>query len=148
MGGFIMQDDTIKLLKEVDAGCKMAIDSIDRMEGFHMGPDMAHMTECYKQKHQALQQEVTKMLHDHGETGKEPNTMAAMMSKTTTQFKMMMREDNHQAAKILMDGCNMGIQSLSEYINKYKAASKESISIAKSLIKTEEDFMSDLKKFI
>ena len=60
----------------------------------------------------------------------------------------MMREDNHQAAKILMDGCNMGIQSLSEYINKYKAASKESISIAKSLIKTEEDFMCDLKKFI
>lgn len=143
-----MQDDTIKLLKEVDAGCKMAIDSIDRMEGFHMGPDMAHMTECYKQKHQALQQEVTKMLHDHGEIGKEPNTMAAMMSKTTTQFKMMMREDNHQAAKILMDGCNMGIQSLSEYINKYKAASKASISIAKSLIKTEEDFMCDLKKFI
>lgn len=61
-----MQDDTIKLLKEVDAGCKMAIDSIDRMEGFHMGLSMAHMTECYKQKHQALQQEVTKMLHDHG----------------------------------------------------------------------------------
>lgn len=148
MGGFIMQDDTIKLLKEVDAGCKMAIDSIDRMEGFHMGADMAHMTECYKQKHQALQQEVTKMLHDHGETGKAPNTMAAMMSKTTTQFKMMMREDNHQAAKILMDGCNMGIQSVSEYINKYKAASKESISIAKSLIKTEEDFMCDLKNFI
>ena len=50
-----MQDDTIKLLKEVDSGCKMAIDSIDRMEGFHMGPDMAHVTECYKQKHQALQ---------------------------------------------------------------------------------------------
>ena len=143
-----MQDDTIKLLKEVDAGCKMAIDSIDRMEGFHMGPDMAHMTERYKQKHQALQQEATKMLHDQGETGKSPNTMPTMISKTTTQFKMMMREDNHQAAKILMDGCNMGIQSLSEYINKYKAASKESISIAKSLIKTEEDFMCDLKKFI
>lgn len=143
-----MKDDTIRLLKEVDAGCKMAIDSIDRMEGFHMGPDMAHVTECYKQKHQALQQEVTKMLHDYGETGKAPNMMAAMMSKTTTQFKMMMREDNHQAAKILMDGCNMGIQSVSEYINKYKAASKESISIAKSLIKTEEDFMCDLKKYL
>lgn len=143
-----MQDDTIKLLKEVDAGCKMAIDSIDRVEGFHMGPDMAHVTECYKQKHQALQQEVTKMLHDYGETGKEPNMMASAMSKTSTQVKMFMREDNHQAAKILMDGCNMGIQSVGEYLNKYKAASSASISVAKSLIKTEEDFMCDLKKFL
>lgn len=143
-----MQDDTIKLLKEVDAGCKMAIDSIDRMENFHMGPDMAHMTECYKQKHQALQQKVTTMLHGFGETGKEPSAMASAMSKTTTQFKMFMREDNHQAAKILMDGCNMGIQSVAEYINKYKAASSESISVAKSLIQTEEDFMCDLKKFL
>ena len=143
-----MQDDTIKLLKEVDSGCKMAIDSIDRMEGFHMGPDMAHVTECYKQKHQALQKEVTTMLHACGETGKMPDAMAAIMAKTTTQLKMMMREDNHQAAKILMDGCNMGIQSVSEYINKYKAASKESISIAKSLITTEEDFMCDLKRFL
>ena len=143
-----MQDDTIKLLKEVDAGCKMAIDSIDRMEGFHMGPDMAHMTECYKQKHQALQQEVTKMLHDHGETGKEPNTMAAMMSKTTTQFKMMMREDNHQAAKILMDGCNMGIQSLSSYMNEYKAADEKSRKIADRLRELETNMVGDLQPLL
>ena len=88
------------------------------------------------------------MLHACGETGKMPDAMAAIMAKTTTQLKMMVREDNHQAAKILMDGCNMGIQSVSEYINKYKAASKESISIAKSLITTEEDFMCDLKRFL
>jgi hypothetical protein len=141
-------NDTIELLKEVDAGCKMAIDSIDRIENFHMGPEMAHVTECYKQKHQALQQKVTTMLRGYGETGKMPNTMAATMAKTTAQVKMFVRQDNHQAAKILMDGCNMGIQSVSEYINKYKGASSESISAAKSLIQTEEDFMCDLKKFL
>ena len=42
----------------------------------------------------------------------------------------------------------MGIQSVSEYMNKYEEASPESIDLAKKIIKTEEDFMGEMKQFL
>ena len=48
----------------------------------------------------------------------------------------------------MMDGCNMGIQSVSEYLNQYPQASQESKSLAKKLVETEEMFMKELKKFL
>ena len=74
--------------------------------------------------------------------------MAAAMSWISTEMKMLMREDSTQIAKIIMDGCNMGIQSVSEYVNKNKLASDDSIRLAKNLIKTEEDLMEEMKKFL
>ena len=45
---------------------------------------------------------------------------------------------------IMIDGCNMGIKSVSEYINKYKTASNESMDLAKKLVKIEKEFMDKL----
>ena len=59
-----------------------------------------------------------------------------------------MKNSDNQIAKVLMDGCNMGIQSIGEYMNEYTGASEEAKKIAKKLVKLEENFMSDLKKFL
>ena len=48
----------------------------------------------------------------------------------------------------MMDGCNMGIQSVSEYKNKYTEASGQSISIAEKLINIEERFMEELRAYM
>jgi len=63
-------------------------------------------------------------------------------------MKMMMHPSDHEVAKIMMDGCNMGIQSVSEYVNKYHDASQESQDSAKKLIKIEEEFMREMKGFV
>ena len=60
----------------------------------------------------------------------------------------MVKKDSRQIAKIMTDGCNMGIQSVSEYINKYPAASGDSVSLAKDLVKTEESFMKELREYL
>jgi len=48
----------------------------------------------------------------------------------------------------MIDGCNMGIKSVSEYINKYKTASKESVDLAKKLVKAEQEFMNELLGYL
>lgn len=76
---------------------------------------------------------------------------AALKKETdrlSTEMKMMFKDDNNQIAKIMMNGCNMGIQSISEDINKYSNASSESVSLAKKLVKAEENFMRDLERFL
>ena len=42
----------------------------------------------------------------------------------------------------------MGIQSVSECMNKCREASHASISMAKKLVKCEEKLMEDVKKFL
>ncbi len=67
---------------------------------------------------------------------------------TNIELKMLVDADSHQIAKVMMDGCNMGIQSASEYKNKYTEASDESISIANRLIGIEERFMEELRGYM
>lgn len=74
--------------------------------------------------------------------------MASAFSWISTEMKMMFKDDNNQIAKIMMNGCNMGIQSISEDINKYSNASGESVSLAKKIVKAEENFMKDLERFL
>ncbi len=48
----------------------------------------------------------------------------------------------------MIDGCNLGIKSLSKYINQYKNASNESVDLAKRFIKIEQEFMNELLKYL
>lgn len=95
-----------------------------------------------------MEQEASGLLNKYGETNRTPRKWASAFSWLSTEMKMMFKDDNNQIAKIMMNGCNMGIQSISEDINKYSNASSESVSLAKKLVKAEENFMRDLERFL
>jgi len=48
----------------------------------------------------------------------------------------------------MMNGCNMGIQSIAKCQNECRDASREARQIAEGLIHTEEDFMGRMKEFL
>ena len=143
-----MNEDTIKLLKECNSGCKMAIGSMEQVEEKLHDSQMKNIIEEYKDKHKQIKARTVHLLQDAGENGKEPGLMASVMSHLTTEMKMTFMGDNHQAAKLMMDGCNMGIQSICEYENDYSNASEEAKRIAHKLVKTEKEFMGHMEKFL
>lgn len=143
-----MEDDTRKLLEECNSGCRMGVNSIEQVSEYVKNEDLNEVIAKYKSKNQKLEQKSSEMLKEYGETGKNPGAAASAFSWITTEMKLMLKDDSSQIAKLLMDGCNMGIQSISEYQNQYKQASKESIGLAKDLVKTEEEFMKELKQFL
>ena len=61
---------------------------------------------------------------------------------------MMMNGGNCQIAKLLMDGCNMGIQSVSECRNQNREASKEALDLADKVIRSEEGLMKHLRVYL
>ena len=63
-------------------------------------------------------------------------------------MKLMINNDDHKIADIMIDGCNMGIKSVSGYINKYKTADKDSVDLAKKLVKVEQEFMNELLGYL
>lgn len=143
-----MNEDTILLLKEVDSGCMMAIDSLRQMEEYEMDTKEKEMLKNYIVKHDELQKETSALLHENHENDKEPGFMASAMSWLTTEFKMMMHHEGSQIAKIVMNGCNMGIQTLGENLSKYKTASEEAKKLTRKLINLEEDLFSDAIAFL
>lgn len=143
-----MSEDTIRLLKECDAGCKMAMDSIAQVEKYAEKEALKKLLDQYQKKHEKLKEEITEQLQKFQKEEQEPDKLASAFAWITTEMKLLMKDNSHQIAKIMMDGCNMGIQSVSEYLNQYPQASQEAKSLAKKLVETEEMFMKELKKFL
>ena len=143
-----MEDHTRELLKECSSGCKMAINSINQMREFVTDEKLKCVLDQYDKKHKELEEDTAKLLQKHGSEEQEPGMMASKFSRFMTDITLLVNQDDSQAAKLAMDGCKIGIQSLSEFINKYEDASSESIAIAKKIVKAEEQFMQELKEFL
>lgn len=144
----MIEQDTIKLLRECDAGIKMGIASIDDVLD-HVRSDafMKRLTEC-KQAHEDLQTEIQSQLARFHDDGKEPNPIAKGMSWMKTNMKLSLDECDQVIADLMTDGCNMGVKSLSKYLNQYKAADETSKNITKRLIKLEEQLAADIRPFL
>ena len=78
---------------------------------------------------------------------KEPNVMAQGMSWIKTNMKLAMNTSDETIAELMTDGCNMGVKSLSRYLNQYKAADDRAKAITKKLINLETDLCSDLRVY-
>ena len=143
-----MEEDTISLLKECSSGCKMAMRTIQQVREYARDEKLEQLLDAYENKHRDLEMATVQLLTHYYKKAAEPGIMAEFMAKMDVEMKMLIHADSHQIAKLMMDGCNMGIQALSEKINQYKAASKESSDIAKKIVKAEEDFMVEMKEFL
>lgn len=141
-------EETILLLKECSAGCIMAKNSIAQVMEYVQDADLLKLLHGQEKKHEDLERKIASELEKLGKDEKEPGMMASAMSWFGTEIKMLVRDDTHQAAKIMMDGCHMGIQSVSEYLNKYKDAEEHSRKLAQNIITVEEEFMKELRKYM
>ena len=144
----MIEPDTIKLLRECDAGIKMGVASIDEvLEAVHDQEFREALREC-KAGHEKLGEEIQSLLEQAHDDGKEPNPMAKGMSWMKTNVKLALDASDETAADLIMDGCNMGVKSLSRYLNQYKAASEEAKDLTKRLIQMEEKLVVAIRRFL
>lgn len=144
----MIEQDTVKLLRECDAGVKMGIASIDDVLDKVQNEDfMEHLQKC-KQEHEKLETEIQTLLGKYKDEGKNPNPIAKSMSWMKTTVKLGIDESDATVADLMTDGCNMGVKSLNRYLNQYKAADEVSKDIAKRLINLEERLILDIRRFL
>ncbi len=134
----MIEQDTIKLLRECDAGIKMGISSIDDV--LDRVKDKAYYKDLQncKKEHEQLQSEIQGLLSKYRDEGKDPNPIAKGMSWVKTNVKLGMEESDATIAGLMTDGCNMGVKSLNRYLNQYEAADEVSKDITKRLIHLEQ----------
>ena len=144
----MIEQDTIKLLRECDAGVKMGVSSIDEVLPFVKNEQLEKLLTSCKKEHEKLDREIQALLDKYKDEGKNPNPMAKSMSWMKTNMKLMMEESDATIADLMTDGCNMGVKSLNMYLNQYKAADEVSKDITKRLINLEEKLVIDIRDFL
>ena len=144
----MIEQDTIKLLRECDAGIKMGVASIDDVLDHVSSQDLyTHLNRC-KDEHEALKTELQTMLGRYHDEGKNPNPIAKGMSWMKTNMKLGMEDTDATIADLMTDGCNMGVKSLSRYLNQYKAADESSKDITKRLIHLEAQLAENMRGYL
>lgn len=144
----MIEQDTIKLLRECDAGVKMGVQSIEEVLDTVKSEQLRGLLDRCKQEHDKLNTELQEQLDRFGDEGKDPSPMAQGMSWIKTNVKLTMHQSDHTVADLMTDGCNMGVKSLSKYLNQYKAADEKSKDICKKLIKLEEQLAIDVRGYL
>ncbi len=144
----MIEQDTIKLLRECDAGIKMGVSSIDDVLPYVNDSKLKKLLSDCKDEHDKLKSEINELLDKYHDDGKEPNPMAKSMSWMKTNVKLVMSESDGTIADLMTDGCNMGVKSLNKYLNQYKAADEVSKDITKRLINLEEKLTVDIRSFL
>ena len=144
----MIESDTIKLLRECDAGVKMGTASIkDVMEHVRADKMKKHLEKCL-QEHEKLDTEIREQLTKFSDEGKDPNPIAKGMSWMKSAVKLGMDDSDATVADLMTDGCNMGVKSLNRYLNQYEAADEVSKDIAKRLSNLEEQLAVDLRQYL
>ncbi len=141
-------DDTIKLLKECNAGVKMAVTSIDEVFDAVKDDKLRDMLSKNKEEHETLGDQTHVLLEKYNDSEKDPNPIAKAMSWMKINMKLMKDSSDHEVADVITDGCNMGTKTLHKYLNQYKAASDEAKDITKKLIDLEETLIKDLRPYL
>ncbi len=144
----MIEKDTIALLRECDAGVKMGVKSICDVIDHVKDQELKDMLHACKDRHDELDKELQELLGQYGDEGKEPSLMAEAMSKIKTEVKLQMKDSDKTIADLMTDGCNMGVKSLSRYLNQYAAADEKSKDITKRLIALESQLAIDMRGFL
>ena len=140
--------DTIHLLKECDAGSKMAVTSLDEVMESVQDEKLKELLQKSKDHHEKLGNEIHSMLIQYHSEEKDPNPMAKSMSWLKTNMKMSMDKSDATVADLLTDGCNMGIKSLYKYLNQYPTADKKIVHLCNNLIDIERQLREGLREYL
>ena len=144
----MIEKDTIRLLRECDAGVKMGVKSITDVLSYVKSDELEReLIEC-RSKHEKLGNEMQDLLNRYNDDGKNPNPIASSMSWIKTNVKLVINDSDRVVADLITDGCNMGVKSLNKYLNQYKAADETSKDITKRLISLEQGLAKSMQSYL
>ena len=143
-----MSSDTVELLKECDQGVKMAVKNLDEITKDLKDKQLESIIADSRKKHIILKQEIEKTLTEMGEELSEPNIIAESMGYIKTNVKFAIEKTDKTAADLITDGCNMGIKTLTRYLNQYENADEKAKCTARAVIATEESLLDSVRPYL
>jgi len=145
---YMIEQDTIRLLRECDAGIKMGISSIRDSVKYVKNDEFRRILERSLEQHELIAADMQELLAVYHDDGKEPAAMAKGMEWFKTNITLAVEDSDAAVADFITEGCHMGVKSLARYLNQYKAADEKSKDITKRLIREEDELAVDIRLYL
>ena len=131
-----MDTSTYEILKECNSGCRMAVNSIEQLTAYLKNQELQELFSKYKEDYEKMERESIRLSEGKLQEEKFSEKAAETFAWISAEVKMMFNDDTSKIAEMMIDGANMGIKSITEKLNRYSEAEKESISLAKKFENT------------
>ena len=119
-----MMNDTMKLLKECDSGCKTAMDGMAQVLKHVSSATMrAEITAC-TDRHAAFSKRCQTLLNAAGESSGQPPVFGSMMMQAGTGIKLAMNDDDRKIAEMRGGVLNSRLTTMNETENFLELLSK------------------------
>ena len=126
----------------------MAIEGINNVLDKAEDKLLISTLEKYLEDHENLEEKIQNELNKFNDDEKNPNPIARAMSWMKINVKLIKGEHDKVIADLMIEGCGMGIKSISKYMNQYPAAMENIKGLCYDLVEIEENFSRDMRKFL
>ena len=144
------ETDTVELLKECDSGVQIGISSIEDSLKYVRTDDLRKRLDKSKAEHERLRDEIQSHLtHQSSQDSVSgTNGMAKAMSWMKMNATLAFNGSEQKVAELITEGCDMGINTLSRYLNEYKGSDEKARDFATRLIRLEDKLREDLRSYL
>lgn len=143
-----MKKDTANLLRECSAGIKMGERAISLALMHTPSGELKNTLVSAGERHAILGDEIKKLLYTERQQDKDPSPIINMMSDVKMKAALALNGSKATVASLITDGCNMGVKSISHYLNKYPTAGTYAQALAQRIIRTEDELRDQMKKYL
>lgn len=143
-------EETVRLLQSCHRGTVTAVQSLEQVLAQVNGGELRQRLQATLTRHRSLEEEIGGKLRRRGAAAQGPGAAARAGVWVTTELRMMgeRRTRDRQIAKLVINGCNTGIQTLSADLNRLPNAAVDSRELAAVLVREEQQLMEDLRTYL
>ncbi len=142
-----MNSDTVKLLKNCNVECKYASGEMEQILPFVKNSCLKNFIEISNLKHIEIGESCALLLKENGKTEREPAVLSIMATRIKNDIKLSLSSSPKTIAAIMVKNCEGETKSVCKALQSCPKADKESVEIAKSIIKVQQEVLKEMIEY-
>lgn len=138
----------IEMLNYIRKNAKMGCQGIDEILPYANDEKFRKVVESQKEEYGKIYEEADKLIHERNETPEDISAMTKFSSKTMTWMKTMNDPSVSHLAEMMYQGNAMGVTKITRHQREYGGTNPKICELANRLLKTEENNMGEMRKFL
>ena len=126
----------------------MGCEGIDEILPITKGEKFRQALDTQKEEYRKICDEADRLLVQKKAEPEDLTAMAKMGSKTMTMMKTMKDDSEEHLAEMMYQGSAMGVTKIIRNLREYTGNDSSVRALAEQLLKTEENNMEQMKKFL
>lgn len=138
----------MELLQLIAKNSQMGCKGIEDIMSYTKTEKFRKALETQKEEYASIYKEAEKMILEKDGKLEEISPVAKMSSKTMTMMKTMQDDSEAHLAEMMYQGSAMGVTKIIRNQKEYAGSNPRIKELAQQLLKTEENNMEQMRKFL